>query len=132
MKRLKIICGLALALLMGLAAQPAWGPRPHGGFAPTLHAPSIRAAPRQAAPSRPNARPGGQRPGAYRPGVNARPLQSVQRPNNAANPAANANRENGVTCRTTNVSEVFRHNNRPRFEIICRSGTIYLPRNAMR
>ncbi len=90
MKRLRIIGGLALALLMGLAAQPVWAQRQHGSAAPS-HAPSMRAAPRQAAPARPNARAGGPRPGAYRPGYNARAPQSVQRSNNAANPAANAN-----------------------------------------
>src|ERR1700728_138451 len=91
MTRLRIICGLALALLMGLAAQPALAQRQHGGAAPS-HAPSMRAAPRQAPPARPSARIG-QRPGAsgaYRPGYNARAAQSVPRPNNAANPAANA------------------------------------------
>jgi hypothetical protein len=91
MKRLKLICGLGLALLMGLAAHPALAQRQHGGAAPS-HAPSMRAAPRQAA----SARPGGQRPRAYRPGVNARPPQSVQRPNNAANSAGNPNREGSM------------------------------------
>jgi hypothetical protein len=97
MKRLKVICGLALALLMGLAAQPAWAQRPHGGSAPPSHAPSMRAAPaRQGGGPRPNARPG-QRPGAVRAPYNGRPAQAqaaphaMQRPNAGPNPAANAN-----------------------------------------
>ena len=107
MKRLRIICGLALALLTGLAAQPALAQRQHGGAAPS-HTPSMRAAPRQAAPARPNARSGGQRPGAYRPGVNARAPQGVQRPNNAANPAANANREGGMRNLSPGVRQNLR------------------------
>ena len=109
MTRLKLLCGLGLALLMGLAAQPALAQRQHGG-APS-HAPSMRAAPRQAAPARPNARAGGQRPGApgtYRPGVNPRLPQSVQRPNNAGNPAGNANREGGMRSLPPGVQQNLR------------------------
>jgi hypothetical protein len=91
MKRLKLICGLALALLTGLAAQPALAQRQHGGAAPS-HAPSMRAAPRPAAPARPNARTGGQRAGAYRPGVNARAPQNQARPQGNAGNGGNQNR----------------------------------------
>jgi hypothetical protein len=107
MTRLRIILGLALALLIGLAAQPAWAQRQHGGGAPS-HAPSMRAAPRQAAPARPSMRVGGQRPGAYGPGYNARPPQSVQRPYNAGNPAGSANREGGMRNLSPSVQQNLR------------------------
>src|SRR5271154_1513399 len=52
MKRVKIICGLALALLMGLVAQPALAQKPHAS-APS-HSPGIHARPRPGAARRAN------------------------------------------------------------------------------
>ena len=87
MKRLRIICGLALALLMGLAAQPALAQKPHAS-APS-HSPRMQAGPHQGGARHPNRNPNaGGRPGA-RPG--AAPSQNgVHPPANANNPGANA------------------------------------------
>src|ERR1700693_2862328 len=93
MKRLRIICGLALALMMGLAAQPVWAQKPHGS-APAPRSPSVRAAPpRQGATGRPNARPG-QR-AAFRAPYNARPAQAQAAPRATQRPNAGANANQG-------------------------------------
>jgi Protein of unknown function (DUF3106) len=87
MKRLKIICGLALALLMGLAAQPVLGQRPNSS-APS-HPPRMQAAPRQGAAQHPNRNPNfAGRPGA-RPGA-GHPPNAFHPPANPNNPGANA------------------------------------------
>jgi hypothetical protein len=51
MRRVKIICGFALALLLGLAAQPAWAQRPH---ASAPQHPRMQAGPRAGAARRAN------------------------------------------------------------------------------
>jgi hypothetical protein len=87
MKRLKIICGLALALLMGLAAQPALAQKPHAS-APS-HPPRMQAGPRQGAVQHANRNPNSAgRPGA-RPGAAHAP-NAFHPPANPNNPGANA------------------------------------------
>ena len=90
---LRLICGLALALMMALAAQPAWARRPHGS-APAPRSPSMRAAPpRPGAAGHPNARPG-PRP-AFRAPYNARPTQAQAAPRATQRPNAGANANQG-------------------------------------
>jgi hypothetical protein len=76
MKRVKIICGLALALLMGLVAQPALAQKPHAS-APS-HPPGMHAGPHQG--------------GAHHPNRNAnqggRPHPGTAHPRNAVHPPA--------------------------------------------
>jgi Protein of unknown function (DUF3106) len=87
MKRLKIICGLALALLMGLVAQPALAQKPHSS-APS-QPPRMQASPRQGAAQHPNRNPNfAGRPGA-RPRA-AHPPNAFHPPANPNNPVANA------------------------------------------
>jgi hypothetical protein len=93
MKRLRIICGLALALMVGLAAQPAWAQKPRGS-APAPRSPSMRAAPpRPGAAGHPNARPG-PRP-AFRAPYNGRPAQAQAAPRATQRPNAGANANQG-------------------------------------
>jgi hypothetical protein len=76
MKRVKIICGLALALLMGLVAQPALAQKPHASAPP--HPPGMHAGPHQG--------------GAHHPNRNAkqagRPHPGTAHPPNAVHPPA--------------------------------------------
>jgi Protein of unknown function (DUF3106) len=76
MKRVKIICGLALALLMGLVAQPALAQKPHAST--PSHPPGMHAGPHQG--------------GAHHPNRNAnqagRPHPGTAHPPNAVHPPA--------------------------------------------
>jgi Protein of unknown function (DUF3106) len=91
MKRVKIICGLALALLMGLAAQPALAQKPHAS-APS-HPPGMHAGPHQGGAHHPNRKPNAGRPGAAHPPSNPNAAHAPQNhpsvnPNNSATNAA--------------------------------------------
>jgi uncharacterized protein DUF3106 len=129
MKWVGTICGLALALLMGLSAQPAWAQKQHGSAPPASHAPSMGAAGRrQSAPPRPNARPGqhpAPRPGGYRPAYNGHPPQAqgnarvnqdpnrppqnaVRAPNAGASQAVNRKREGGMSGLSPGVRQNLR------------------------
>jgi hypothetical protein len=100
MKRVRIICGLALALLMGFAAQPALAQRPHAS-APS-HPPGMHAGPRPGAARRANrhANQAG-RPGAAHPSSNPNAAHAQQNhpsvnPNNSEpNAAAGAGADRG-------------------------------------
>jgi Protein of unknown function (DUF3106) len=99
MKRVKIICGLALALLMGLVAQPALAQKPHAS-APS-HPPGMHAGPHQGGAHHPNRnanQAGRHHPGtAHPPAVNPNAAHAQENarenehsPANPNNPGANA------------------------------------------
>jgi Protein of unknown function (DUF3106) len=94
MKRVKIICGLALALLMGLVAQPVLAQKPHAS-APS-HPPGMHAGPRPGAARHPNRnanQAGRPHPGTAHPPSNPNAAHAPQNhpsvnPNNSATNAA--------------------------------------------
>jgi hypothetical protein len=86
MKRVKIICGLALALLMGLVAQPALAQKPHAS-APS-HPPGMHAGPHQGGAHHPNRN--AKQAGRPHPGT-AHPPNAVHPPNDANGARAQEN-----------------------------------------
>src|ERR1700735_736496 len=109
MKRLKIICGLALALLMGLLAQPAWA-QTHSS-APS-HPPAMHGPPHQGAARHPNRNPKAEAHRGAHPGA-AHPPNGFHPPANPNNPGANAgaagaNREGRVGGLTPGVRQNLR------------------------